>query len=449
MYTVRPLKIRLKTSSDPLDLFVSESTRTSCGSRDVLFYRVIGVDCSGEEYLKRIERLDAAAQKLPSAYMRLNRLEKPGTADVAKYQAACGEWLGAGALSDCVRLQLPITFSVETLEWSAKRAFFMLLEAYGRTSGATETKLKNYALKMLHWMERCLKHAFEGGYFPKIVFSGEIMEQESLFLLFCSRIGCDVLYISPSADFPLGVQELYARSRLLESGVKMKGISIPEYSGDAAKVTNGIVNTSHGVMNTKHSIAKAAQGRILSYEELAGYSSSVVMIDAYSAQKERLHSGSGVVINEKGMILTNMHVVEGGAYFGIRFENEENYYLTDTLIKCHGDFDLAVIRVDRTARPLRILAENTLRRGQKVVAIGSPMGLFNSVSDGIISGFREIGKMEMIQFTAPASGGSSGGALMDMRANLIGIIEGGVGQGLNLNFAVGLRTVYNFVQAFL
>ena len=56
------------------------------------------------------------------------------------------------------------------------------------------------------------------------------------------------------------------------------------------------------------------------------------------------------------------------------------------------------------------------------MAIGSPLGLFNSVSDGIVSGFRDIRQMSMIQFTAAISNGSSGGALLDMHGRLVGLI---------------------------
>ena len=85
-----------------------------------------------------------------------------------------------------------------------------------------------------------------------------------------------------------------------------------------------------------------------------------------------------------------------------------------------------------------------LVRGQKVVAIGSPLGLFNTVSDGIISGFRTVGARTMIQFTAPTSHGSSGGALLDLYGNLIGIITAGFDDGQNLNLAVDYQAILEF-----
>ena len=89
-----------------------------------------------------------------------------------------------------------------------------------------------------------------------------------------------------------------------------------------------------------------------------------------------------------------------------------------------------------------------LVRGQKVVAIGSPLGLFNSVSDGIISGFRTINDVSMIQFTAPISHGSSGGAVLNLCGEVIGISTAGIDSGKNLNLAVGFEDIRVFAKGF-
>ena len=83
------------------------------------------------------------------------------------------------------------------------------------------------------------------------------------------------------------------------------------------------------------------------------------------------------------------------------------------------------------------------------MAIGSPLGLFNSVSDGIISGFRTIQDTDMIQFTAPTSPGSSGGALLNMQGEVIGICTAGINEGQNINLAVDYRAIRFFIEGFL
>lgn len=84
-----------------------------------------------------------------------------------------------------------------------------------------------------------------------------------------------------------------------------------------------------------------------------------------------------------------------------------------------------------------------------MVAIGSPLGLFNSVSDGIISAFRQMNEVDMIQFTAPISQGSSGGALLDMYGRVIGISTAGMDEGQNLNLAVSYQMIQCFASNYI
>lgn len=133
----------------------------------------------------------------------------------------------------------------------------------------------------------------------------------------------------------------------------------------------------------------------------------------------------------------------------MRIEDDETVYPTDEIIKYNADLDLAVLRIQRELQVLPIYdGRKKLVRGQKVVAIGSPLGLFNSVSDGIISGFRQINDVDMIQFTAPISHGSSGGAVLNMAGELIGISTAGFDQGQNINLAVGYENIRLFARGF-
>ena len=162
-----------------------------------------------------------------------------------------------------------------------------------------------------------------------------------------------------------------------------------------------------------------------------------------------LGTGSGIMIGTGGYILTNSHVASGGSFYSIRIEEDETVYSTDELIKYNSVLDLAVLRIEKRLRPLPIYSgKKKLVRGQKVVAIGSPLGLFNSVSDGIISGFRKIDGVDMIQFTAPTSHGSSGGALLNMYGEVIGISTAGFDNAQNINLAVGYESIHPFIKGF-
>lgn len=202
--------------------------------------------------------------------------------------------------------------------------------------------------------------------------------------------------------------------------------------------------------NSAANPAAPSARRELTYEELASLAPSIVMIGAFDPNGDCVKTGSGVFITDSGCILTNFHVVSNACYYSIRLEDCEQTYETDDLLKYHPSFDLAILRIAKNSRPIPLYQSNRqLVRGQRVIAIGSPLGLFNSVSDGIISGFRTIQDVPMIQFTAPTSHGSSGGALLNMYGELIGLCTAGFDDGQNLNLAVDYQTLIRFTHGFV
>lgn len=444
MFTIRPLKVKSITTADPITSFLSNAADLKSISRAVCFYRIIGIDGSDNAYTDDIKSLDTAAQKLPSSYVRINYLNSPPPKNVTALSELSCKWLDVinAEPTEIMNVSLPIDCENETFVWTAKKSFCRVLDIFKKTMpDAAETVYKNFAVKMLYWVEQYLKPLFKNEFFPKIVFVGEAKKQDSFFIFYCALIGCDVLYIHPDVDMPLQFPELQTFSKLHEIGVRRSGVSVPEYKPLKLQQPPQKVQP---VYETKSAIN--SQCAELSYEELALFTTSVVMIAVFNSNHECEKTGSGVVISETGYILTNWHVVSGGSYFAVRFENDDESYLTSSVIKYHTDHDLAVIRVEKHSRPISLTREKALIRGERIMAIGSPLGLFNTVSDGIISGFRHIEKTDMIQFTAPTSGGSSGGALIDTYGRLVGIIQGGFSVGQNLNLAVDYQIVYDFVR---
>lgn len=190
--------------------------------------------------------------------------------------------------------------------------------------------------------------------------------------------------------------------------------------------------------------------REMSFEELAQLAASVVMITVHHPNGEPAGSGSGIIIGRGGYILTNHHVASHGSFYTVSIEGENTTYKTEEIIKYNSLYDLAIIRIERELKPLPVYKGTPpLVRGQKVVAIGSPLGLFNSVSDGIISGFRTIRDVDMIQFTAPISHGSSGGAVLNMFGEVIGISTAGFDNGQNINLAMGFEAINMFIHGFM
>ena len=98
-------------------------------------------------------------------------------------------------------------------------------------------------------------------------------------------------------------------------------------------------------------------------------------------------------------------------------------------------------KLDLGIEPLKLGSSENMLKGEEVVAIGSPLGLVNTVSTGVISGRAKENGGEVIQFTAPISNGSSGGALFDSKGMVIGVTYASYVDGQNLNLAIPIEQV--------
>jgi hypothetical protein len=123
--------------------------------------------------------------------------------------------------------------------------------------------------------------------------------------------------------------------------------------------------------------------------------------------------------------------------------NNGAFFPVEGIIADDPEHDLALIKVSGKNLPSLSLADSdSLTAGQHVLAIGSPLGLENSVSDGIVSGFRKNADgMNWIQTTAPASHGNSGGPLLVMDGKVAGVLTWKKGEGENLNFAAPSKLI--------
>lgn len=168
--------------------------------------------------------------------------------------------------------------------------------------------------------------------------------------------------------------------------------------------------------------------------------SSVLFIAAFDNSGDGVVTGSGFVAFDSRTVVTNYHVIESAVEIWATDENENVYRIARVLAK-DEDNDLAILSIEGQAflRPLKLAGGTRLKRGEPVLAIGSPEGLFNSVSEGIISRIYDPKVTLDIQFTAPISHGSSGGALFNDAGEVIGVTSATAEQGQNLNFAIGIH----------
>jgi Trypsin-like peptidase domain len=181
---------------------------------------------------------------------------------------------------------------------------------------------------------------------------------------------------------------------------------------------------------------------------------SVVTIAVYGRDGKEVKTGSGVVIDSRGTVLTNYHVVDGGTFFDVHYAGAESATLPARPLKSAPLADLAELSVS-DPRPLRpaTLSTGMPAVGTRVYALGSPFTLEGTLSEGLVSQVRSDGNRRLIQTSAAISPGSSGGGLFLENGDLVGITSMTLQGGQNLNFAVAvselsqLRPCQSFVSA--
>ena len=178
-------------------------------------------------------------------------------------------------------------------------------------------------------------------------------------------------------------------------------------------------------------------------EAIERASKSVVMLTCFDKDGEPYATGSGFAVFEDGVIVTNYHVIEQEVY-RVKAQTEDGVsFECPTVLAYDADKDIAILRADRETNLalLPVGTANGLQKGAKVVAIGSPLGLINSVSTGVFSGYMEDNAGSMLQFTAAISHGSSGGALFNDAGEVIGITFATLTEGQSLNLGVPIDDV--------
>ena len=168
---------------------------------------------------------------------------------------------------------------------------------------------------------------------------------------------------------------------------------------------------------------------------------SVVIVENFNEDGEKAGQGSGYVFSGDGVIITNYHVIRGAKSLTVRVPGQEPYRV-DSVLGYEIDHDVAALQL--TGSSLPALLTETMEEpkvGDRVVAIGAPLGLESTVSEGIVSALRSVGTMHIIQTTASISPGSSGGPLLNEYGRGIGLTTATVQDGQSLNFVVSAKHV--------
>jgi tetratricopeptide (TPR) repeat protein len=172
---------------------------------------------------------------------------------------------------------------------------------------------------------------------------------------------------------------------------------------------------------------------------------AVVQVIASDANWSPVRTGTGFFVGADGDLLTNFHVIQGAAHISAR-TNKGAIFVFEKLIAGSADSDVALLKFQGTDLDyLKIGNSTNAVEGETVLVIGSPEGLQGTVSNGIISAFRE--NRSYIQITAPVSPGSSGSPVLDETGQVIGMATLVAKEGQNLNFAISAEVIEAVVRS--
>jgi tetratricopeptide (TPR) repeat protein len=165
---------------------------------------------------------------------------------------------------------------------------------------------------------------------------------------------------------------------------------------------------------------------------------SIVVIVTYGRNGSMLGQGSGFFVDQEGDVITNSHVLQGASRAVVKTADGEEHAVQRVLAEDkEGDLVRVSVEISKEAvRPLPVSAELP-EVGERIIIIGTPLGLDKTVSDGIVSAVRDVPAFgKIIQVTAPISPGSSGSPVINMKGEVIGIATFFVVAGQNINFAI-------------
>jgi len=192
--------------------------------------------------------------------------------------------------------------------------------------------------------------------------------------------------------------------------------------GSVAGLASGSSSTATAQTATATSTVQSAQEAAI-----AKVKPAVVQIDVTTSGSSAI--GSGVIIDTRGYIVTNNHVVTGAQSIDVVLY--DGTHVTAQVVGTDAADDLAVLKITTTKKltAVSIGDSSKLQVGQDVLAIGNPLGITESVTSGIVSALnRTVSESQggatisnAIQTDAPINPGNSGGALIDLQGNLVGI----------------------------
>lgn len=255
---------------------------------------------------------------------------------------------------------------------------------------------------------------------------------------------------------------------LLGSGVAAGATVLAVGGGNDTKSSTkspvAAASLSAGTTGSTRDVSTTSSGTLTATQIYQKASSGVVQIRAVTASGEDL--GTGIVLNDEGLILTNNHVVAGERQLVVSPGKETKVTRTATLVGQEANEDLALIKVNPSGlglKPLKFVSSSPTQIGETVYALGNPYGLDETLTKGIVSALgREIQAPDgakitgVIQTDAALNPGNSGGPLLNQEGDVIGVnsqiasdqasVAGSQPGSTGVGFAISSNTVVEAIK---
>lgn len=289
-----------------------------------------------------------------------------------------------------------------------------------------------------------------------------LMKTKNLLLVILVAMGSSVVTVSAfkyfsgksfSSTKEFGVEPTNVRF------TNYKAANSDHYLASSSDFTTAAALTTPTVVHINTSYTPKQQNNNLNYDPFRDFFGNDFWnfrMDPYGGGKPKESSGSGVIISDDGYIVTNNHVIEDGDKITVILNNKKEY--PATVIGTDPSTDLALIKVDAGDLPFISFGNSdSTKVGEWVLAVGNPFNLESTVTAGIISAkgrniniLKDKGSIEsFIQTDAAVNPGNSGGALVNLRGELIGInsaIATPTGSFAGYSFAVPVNIVKKIVN---
>ncbi|SFE50192.1 Copper amine oxidase N-terminal domain-containing protein [Paenibacillus algorifonticola] len=257
------------------------------------------------------------------------------------------------------------------------------------------------------------------------------------------------LNVAPKAISGVTYVPLRFVSETLGYGIEVKSKKIYLNAGSTTTATPAPTTTPAPTSTPTPTPTDPTKTQDLTIEQIGELSDRVVYIEVVDQNNKAIASGSGVIVGAKGEIITNYHVIEG-AHNAVIYTSDEAKYVSSTVLNVDKDRDLALIKIDSASLNLPTVTigdSSKLKLGESVVAIGSPLGFTNSLTSGVVSTkSRVVDGQNYIQISTPIDHGSSGGALFNLRGELVGITTALVESSAAINLAIPSTDVSTFLK---